>query len=247
MDFLRIAARVAAVPVDAGATDLLIEDHGLNEGGMEKMVDGISWEALAQAAERALPGSLDKMPDWAKPGGPAGPESLLHEFEHLVFDPNFDLKSGKSGHHPVEGAMDEAFTAGIRNMDKLVDGAYDASESHLIGDSKTVKEALDRIAGAPISTKEKKRVRDAAVDEARRLFADYLEKPLNEDAELDQPLVKGCHKAAPWSIQLTVSFLNSVLKRYDSWKELMAEGQEVIWRRFVLNVRNEYRKAQKAA
>ena len=247
VNLLLIACRVAAVTVDAGAPTLLIEDLGLDEGGMKKMVEQISWEALARAAENALPGALERIPDWAKPGGLADPESLLHEMEHLVFDPNFDLIGGKSGHHPVEGAMDEAFSAGIRNLDKLVGGAYDASESNLIGDSKTVKEALDRISTAPISTEEKKRIRDAAVSETRRLFADYLDKSVDEQAELDKPLVSGCRKGAPWGIQITVFFLNSVLKRYDSWKDLMAKGQEDVWRRFVLNVRNEFRKAAKPA
>lgn len=240
-----------------------IKDLNLDEGGLVPMLQAaddelrkmgigdsstIVWEAMARAAAKAMPGALEKIPKWAQPGGNTSPEALVHEMEHLVLDPAFDLISGeKPGNHPVEASMDEALTAGMAGYtDKIAEGGYEPSEKFLRGDAVTVGEVLDRIKSAPVSTKEKKRIRDAAHADLVRAFGPYRDRSLDADADAKERLTPNSRPDAPWITQISVVFLDGVVKRYEHWKNVMAEGMEDVWRRFVLNAKNELRKAVKA-
>lgn len=242
----------------------MIKDLNLDDGGLVLMLQAaeselrkarvpnfreIVWEAMAKAAGKALPGALERIPSWALPGGNTSPESLVHEMEHLVLDPAFDLIAGdKPGGHPVEASMDEALSAGMGGyVDELAEGGYEPSIPYLRGDSATtVGEVLDRIKSAPISTKEKKRIRDAAHAELVRTLGPYRDRSLDDDADAEERLSPNCHPGASWMMQITVVFLDGVVKRYAPWKDVLAEGMEDVWRRFVLNAKNELRKAVKA-
>lgn len=256
MRLLTVSSRVAGAPMQ------FIKDLNLDEGGLVHMLQAaddelrkmgvqdsstIVWEAMARAAAKAMPGALEKIPKWAQPGGNTSPEALVHEMEHLVLDPAFDLISGdKPGNHPVEASMDEALSAGMGGYtDSIAEGGYEPSEKFLRGDASTVGEALDRIKSAPVSTKEKKRIRDAAYSDLERALGKYRDKPLDEDANVR--VTQNCNPGAPWITQISVIFLDGVVKRYAHWKDVMAEGMEDVWRRFVLNAKNELRKAVKQA
>lgn len=257
MRFATVSARVAGAPMQ------LIKDLNLDEGGLVHMVQAAEeelrglgvdgreavWEAMARAAAKALPGALEKIPDWAQPGGNTSPQALVHEMEHLVLDPAFDLISGDSpGNHPVEASMDEALSAGMGGyVDSIAEGGYEPSEAFLRGGAQTVGEVLDRIKSAPVSTKEKKRIRDAAHAELERALGAYRDRALDEDADLEKAVTPNCRKNAPWITQISVVFLDGVVKRYAHWKNVMAEGMEDVWRRFVLHAKNELRKAVKRA
>lgn len=257
MRLLTVSSRVAGAPMQ------FIKDLNLDEGGLVHMLQAaddelrkmgvrdsstIVWEAMARAAAKAMPGALEKIPKWAQPGGNTSPEALVHEMEHLVLDPAFDLISGeKPGNHPVEASMDEALTAGMAGYtDEIAEGGYEPSEKFLRGDAATVGETLDRIKSAPVSTREKKRIRDAAYSDLERALGKYRDRPLDEDADLEQAVTPNCRRNAPWITQISVIFLDGVVKRYAHWKDVMAEGMEDVWRRFVLNAKNELRKAVKA-
>lgn len=257
MRLLTVSARVAGAPMQ------MIKDLNLDEGGLVTMLqaaDGelrkagvkdstsVVWEAMAKAASQALPGARGKIPEWALPGGSTSPESLVHEMEHLVLDPAFDLIAGdKPGNHPVEAAMDEALSAGMAGYtDSVVEGAYEPSEKYLRGDAKTVGELLDYVKSAPISTKEKERIRNAAHAEMVRALGPYRDRSLDDDADLTEKITPNCRPDAMWITQISVIFLDGVVKRYAHWKGVMAEGMEDVWRRFVLHAKNELRKAVKA-
>jgi hypothetical protein len=162
--------------------------------------------------------------------------------EHLVLDPAFDLIGGeKPGNHPVEAVMDEALSAGMAGYkDSVVEGAYEASERFIRGDAKTVGELLDRVKSAPVSTKEKKRIRDAVHAEMARALGPHRDMSLDESANVE--LTPNCRPGAELMLQCSVLFLDGVVKRYEHWKDVMAEGMEEVWRRFVLHAKNELRK-----
>lgn len=253
-----IASRVA------GASMQMIKDLNLDEGGVVLMVQAaddelrkkgyrypegpeIVWEALARAADKAVPGILEKIPDWAKPKGVSTPEALVHEMEHHVLDPAFDLISGdKPGNHPVEAAMDEAFAAGMQDYKtSITEAAYEPSEKFLRGDCKTVGEMVDYISNAPISKKEKEQIRNSVAWRMKKTFDKYRDKPLSEKANMK--LSENCREGAPWVTQISAMFLDGVVGKYEHWKGILAEGMEDVWRKFVLHAKNELRKAVKTA
>ena len=260
MRLCTIAFRVAGAPTQ------LIRDLNLDEVGLVIMIQtaqseliergyngpqDLIWEAMTRAAEKAMPGVSKKLPKWALPAdsaysGGISVEFLVHEMEHLLFDPAFDLINNNPGHHPVESVMDEAFASGIAGDAEVAEGAYQASkdflDKFLHGNTKTVGELLDYIKSSPISTKEKKRIRDAVYADIERTFGKYRGRLRAEEANIEIP---NCSNDASWSFKITAVFLDGTLKRYEPWKDLMTEEMEDTWRRFVLHARNEIRKVLK--
>jgi len=259
MNLARIAARIA-IPTTAGPTLDMVRDENLDGGGgiilYQKADDELSaagikdWRqkekiletAVFSALEKASPGASSKIPDSIRG------QVILHEVDHLLFEPTFDLIGGVSGRGEVESAMDEAFiSAKDGYTDDVPEGVIDPSYPLLVGDSETIAEALSNIAHATMSTPEKKQIHRAVVHEMNKVFGPYKDNLLEEDANLDKPLAAACPQDAPWGTQFVIVFMTACVRRYSTLKNLMADGQEDVYRKFILNLKNELAKAVKSA
>lgn len=257
MNLLLIAARIAT-PTTAGPTMDMVRGEKLDGDGPVMMYQeaedqlselGVTdWKekeklleaAVFSAMEKSMPGSSKKVPKSLHG------QEILHEVDHLLYDPDFDLIGGTSSSGEVESVMDEAFISAQGGyVDDVPEGAVEASYSLLVGESQTVSEALDRISSAPIGSPEKKRVFRAVVHEMKKTFEPYGDRLVEDDA--DQRITSSCSPHAPWGTQMVVAFMLACIKRYDTLKDLMSPGYEDVYRRFILNLKNELAKAVKTA
>ena len=164
MNLYIIASRIA------GKTLLLMKDLGYDpailvyNAAQKLSDDGMEWmEANTKVNEAILLA-------WKKAGLPDPkitnriddpPRSFIHELEHKILDPDFDLSQSSSNefrvpsssHSPVESLMEEALSWGFRREggigeDAMSGVAYNAGPYILKGHT-IIKDVIQEIAASP--------------------------------------------------------------------------------------------------
>jgi hypothetical protein len=269
VDLLRIAARVAAT---AGKTMLMMRDMGYDP----QMIVYNATEAISKQ-QKTQPGEWEGvharvneavLRAWKDAGLPDtgphirgkrmhdDPRNVIHELEHLILDPDFDLDSGKSASHSgVESVMEEVlswgFSGAVEDDGKFIVG--DSAPDYLFPGAKTVAEALAAIAGATISSPERRKIRDSAVHRLKTVFKDVMGQSLKRRPSETggQALRKrleavnaafGLSSANSLGGALGQGFTQLVESKYGDWKQVMTEEREDGWRKFNLHLKAEMRK-----
>lgn len=255
MNLLAIAARVAGKPL------LLMKDMGYDpqtlvynatEGLTEaerKSGGKPDFESVGERVNRAM------LKAWRDAGLPDkastiqnrmgdDPRNFVHELEHLIMDPDFDLKTGRSSSHSgVESVMEEVLSWGLADSADA-DGKFivaDGAPDYLYPGAKTVGEAVGAIASATISDPVRRKIRDSAVHRLRTVFKSVMGSPLEDGADEFAPLF-GLREGHSLGGVLAHAFTQHVESKYDDWKDLITEEREEGWRKFNLLLRKEMMK-----
>lgn len=255
MNLLAIAARVA------GKSMLMMRDMGYNpqmlvynavQGiGERGKVEPGGWEGVHGRVNEGI------LKAWADAGLPDNvghvrskrmhddPRNIIHELEHLIMDPDFDLDTGKSSSHSgVESVMEEVLGWGFSG-DVDDDGKFivaDGAPDYMYPGAKTVQEAVDAVAGAPVSSAARKAIRDSAVHRLKTLFKDVMGSALDDDAGEVLEKAVGMHNSTSLKYALAHAFTQHVESEYDDWKAVMTEEREDGWRKFNLLLKKEMMK-----
>lgn len=261
MTILRVARQIAGLRV-AGPTTVMLKDLGYFSSGVMDMLEKFEHEVvraggrdraeeaammseakagLVAAAEKEIPGFSANIKDGYQLG------FIWHEVEHKLLDPDFDIGQEKSEvRHPVESAMEEAIAAAMEGYsDSIAEAAYHPSAEFVVGDASTVGEALDRIRSAPMSSDARKKLRDAALNDARRLLKGSEDMNFDDESGLDKPVSSMMDETAPLDMQVTAAFLDSVVRRYKDHSQNMPEESEAKMRRIALRVKLLLQRIQK--
>jgi len=243
INIFRIASRIA------GKSLLLMEEMGYNP---YIRVDNISYLLPEECSSSEIIESIFNA--WIKSGFSGDslisqkklfdtPSNFLHEIEHLVLDPNFDLRlqahksklTDSPSHHGIESMMEEVMTQRLFRFilpdeadchDAIDNSIWFSHNSRLENDK-----LLDMISSAPMSNSTLENIRDSAI---------YKTKQKYENGEIntspDRPGV------IEMNVQILIDFLMNALSKFDIWKEIISDEQEEKWRKFALNLRNEFKK-----
>jgi len=175
------------------------------------------------------------------------PRSMIHELEHLILDPNFSLGNGGSSskRSRVESLVEEALSFGFggmmydeEGMDIATSNAY--SWLHL-QDNMNVGDLIKMLAEAPISTAERKTIRDSVVHGLKNKFSDRINDDLSSNIGQDSEKFE-LRPGLEIYYAVLNSFVRGVANKYEDYKQILEEELEEKWRKFNLHLKNEIKK-----
>ena len=182
------------------------------------------------------------------------PRSFIHELEHKILDPDFDLSSSSeegfrapsTSHGPVESLMEEALSWGFRGKggignDEKTGVAINAYD-YIIKGHTIVKDAIQGIAAAPMSNPTRKKIRESVVYSLKREFKNVMGKMLEDNIDKETAKMANTGEHTSYGFALSYRFVKLVETQFDAWKDILETTHEESWKRFNLNLKNELNK-----
>lgn len=159
----------------------------------------------------------------------------IHELEHLIMNPRFNLaKSSDIPYSLVESLIEEIWLHNIRGYAKEIEKNLSEGlgflHPHLVfGNSKTIGEAINRIAMENFSTPARNKTKESIVYDLLNCFYERMDEPFREGHAGDD------HSCNRYSF--SHALVRSAQRQFSFSKKLIEDEQATLWRRFCLHMK----------